>query len=80
MAKRLVSKDNIALSCLLPSNNDGRQLIEIVIRLLLLIPTAVISSYIFWVHLLFKKAGNVFGRLLMFHSGALIFFVSIMWF
>ena len=69
----IVSKDNIALSCILPSVNDEGQLIQIAIRLLLTILIAVMSSYIFWVHLLFKKAGNVFGRLLMFHSGALIF-------
>ena len=70
----VVFKNNTTLACLTPDNNSNDGWItEVVIRLVLTIILAVISGYIVLVYLLFKEIHNTFGKLLMFHSCALVF-------
>ena len=68
----VVPKTNTALACLISDDNDG-QITEIVLRLVPSILLAMVSGYIVFVHLLFKEIRNPFGKLVMFHSCALVF-------
>jgi len=70
----VISEDETALPCLTPySNGNNGQAVETIIRLILTILIAVVSGYISLVHMLFKEIRTPFGKLLMFHSFALIF-------
>ena len=68
----VVPKNNATPSCLTSDDYDG-QITEIVIRLVIAILIALISAYIIFVHLLFKKIRNAFGKIVIFHSCALVF-------
>ena len=66
----VVPKNNVT-SCLTSDDHDG-QITEIVIHLVLAVLISIISAYIILVHLLFKKIQNAFGKLVIFHSCALV--------
>ena len=67
----VVPKNNVT-SCLTSDDHDG-QITEIVIRLIVSVLIAIISAYIVLVFLMLKEIRNGFGKLVMFHSCALVF-------
>ena len=72
----VVPKNNATLSCLTSDDYDG-QTTEIVRRLVTAGLVAIVSGYIVVVHLLLKEIRNGFGKLVMFHSCALVLQCSI---
>ena len=67
----VVPKNNATLACLTSDDHDG-QITEIVICLIVSVLITLISGYIVVVFLMLKEIRNAFGKLIMFHSCALV--------